>query len=71
MVIIGNKLILMYLIEIFVRQKFNDFIFCPGHQLEIITNYFISQMKNIKIISKDKKNLKIFFDSKVIKFNGD
>ena len=70
MVKIGNKPILMHLIETFVRQGFNDFIFCLGHKSETITNYFISQSNKIKIISKDKKNLKILFNSKGIKFNG-
>ncbi len=58
MVKIGNKPILMHLIETFVRQGFNDFIFCLGHKSETITNYFISQSKKIKIISKNKKKFK-------------
>jgi glucose-1-phosphate cytidylyltransferase len=71
MIRIGNKPILMHLIETFVRQGFDDFVFCLGHKSETIINYFISQKKNVKIIFKDKKNLKILFNSKGIKFNGD
>jgi glucose-1-phosphate cytidylyltransferase len=63
MIRIGNKPILMHLIETFVRQGFDDFVFCLGHKSETIINYFISQKKNVKIIFKDKKNLRILFNS--------
>jgi len=70
MVRIGDKPILMHLIETFVRQGFDDFIFCLGYKSNTITDFFLSQKKNIKIISQDKKNLKILFNSKNIKFTG-
>tara|TARA_E500000178_G_C17018567_1_gene754232 strand:- start:1449 stop:2219 length:771 start_codon:yes stop_codon:yes gene_type:complete len=71
MVRIGNKPILMHLIETFVSQGFDEFVFCLGYKSNTITDFFTSQKKNIKIISKYKKNLKILFSSKTIKFKGD
>lgn len=70
MVRIGNKPILMHLIETFVRQGFNEFVFCLGYKSNTITDFFISQKKKIKIISNDKKNLKISYKSRNIKFIG-
>ena len=59
MVRIGNKPILMHLIETFVKQGFNEFVFCLGYKSNTITDFFTSQKKKIKIISNDKTNLKI------------
>ena len=70
MVRIGNKPILMHLIETFVRQGFEEFVFCLGYKSNTITDYFISQNKKIKIISNNKNNLKILYKSRNIKFIG-
>ena len=40
MVLIGNKPILMHIIENFVKQGFSEFVFCLGHKSETIINYF-------------------------------
>ena len=71
MVRIGGKPVLIHLIEIFVRQGFDEFIFCLGHKSNTIKDYFLSQRKKIKIISKNNKDLKISYNSKNLKFKGD
>ena len=47
MVLIGNKPILMHIIENFVKQGFSEFVFCLGHKSETIINYFLKQKKKI------------------------
>ena len=42
MVKIGNKPILMHIIENFCKQGFNKFIFCLGYKSESISNYFLT-----------------------------
>jgi len=70
MIRIGNKPILLHLIETFVKQGFNEFVFCLGYKYNTIIDYFTSQKKKIQIISKDKKNLKILYNSRNLKFTG-
>ena len=41
MIKIGNKPILIYIIENFIIQGFDEFVFCLGHKSETITNYFL------------------------------
>ena len=40
MIKIGSKPILIYIIENFILQGFDEFVFCLGHKSETITNYF-------------------------------
>tara|TARA_B100001057_G_scaffold239402_1_gene239652 strand:+ start:5184 stop:5429 length:246 start_codon:yes stop_codon:yes gene_type:complete len=55
MVKIGSKPILMYIIENFILQGYDDFVFCLGYKSETITNYFLKdKKKNIKVLSKKK-----------------
>ena len=56
MVKIGNKPILLHIIENFNRQGFDQFVICLGYKAETILNYFLkNNKKNTKIISKNKK----------------
>ena len=72
MVKIGNKPILMHIIENFVSQGFNEFVFCLGHKSETIINYFLKDKKNnSKIIKKTKKHITFFFKTNSINFKGD
>ena len=59
MVQIGSKPILMYIIENFVLQGYNDFVFCLGYKSETIINYFLKDKKKYKSVIKKKKNFKI------------
>ena len=43
MVKIGNKPILMYIIENFCRFGIDEFIFCLGYKSDTIINYFLKQ----------------------------
>ncbi len=45
MVKIGNKPILIHIVENFVSQGFNEFVFCLGHKSETIINYFLKEKK--------------------------
>ena len=70
MVEIGNKPILMHIIENFCRQNFKEFIFCLGHNSHTIINYFLNNKKNTKIIKKNKKIIKFMFNSNKLNFIG-
>ena len=60
MVMIGNKPILLHIVENFCKQGFDNFVFCLGFKSESITNFFLKKnKKKIKII-KNKKNIKVF-----------
>ena len=41
MVRIGNKPILMHIIQNYTDQGFHEFVFCLGHKSNIIINYFL------------------------------
>ncbi len=60
MVKIGNKPILIHLIETFVKQGFYDFVICTGHKYNSITNYFLFKNKK-KLSLKEMKNFKMGF----------
>ncbi len=71
MVKIGSKPILMYIIENFILQGYDDFVFCLGYKSETITNYFLKdKKKNIKVLSKKKNILKFQFKDNKKKFTG-
>ncbi len=72
MVRIGDKPILIHLIEIFIKQNINQFVLCLGHKSETIINYFLREKKkNISNIVKEKNiisfNLKL--NNKISKIN--
>tara|TARA_B100001175_G_scaffold302041_1_gene295728 strand:- start:30 stop:806 length:777 start_codon:yes stop_codon:yes gene_type:complete len=72
MVKIGNKPILIHIIENFVSQGFNEFVFCLGHKSETIINYFLKEKKkNCKIAKKSKKHIKFNYKTNSLKFEGD
>ena len=71
MVLIGNKPILMHIIENFVKQGFNEFVFCLGHKSETIINYFLKQKKKFtKINTKSANFISFEYKNKKIKFKG-
>ncbi len=71
MIKIGSKPILIYIVENFVFQGFNEFIFCLGHKSETIKNYFLKEKKKyVKILNRNKDNLKFQFENKQVKFIG-
>ena len=45
MVRIGNKPILIHLIESFFKQEIKEFVLCLGHKSETIINYFLIEKK--------------------------
>ena len=71
MVRIGNKPILMHLINFYYNQKITNFVFCLGYKSETIINYFLREnKKNIKIIFKKKNFIKFNFFSNNLNFTG-
>ena len=71
MVKIGNKPILMHIIENFCKQGFDNFIFCLGYKSESISSYFLNNNKRfIKNIKKTKNNIAFEFNKNKIKFKG-
>ena len=71
MVEIGNKPLLMHIIENFHSQGFKEFVFCLGFNSKSIINYFILNNKNkIKILSKSKKIIKFEFSNNIVEFTG-
>ena len=57
MVKIGNKTVLMHLIETFVFQGYKNFVLCMGYKHETIVSFF-TKKKNVNIISKKKTIIK-------------
>ena len=71
MVKIGNKPILMYIIENFCKQGFNNFVLCLGYKSETVINYFLKENKNfIKLIKKKNNNITFKFKKKKCSFIG-
>lgn len=71
MVRIGQNPILMHIINNYLAQGFNDFVFCLGHKSKTIIDYFLKENKNkIKILINEKKYIKFEFKNKKIKFIG-
>jgi len=71
MVRIGKKPILMHIIENYTNQGFNEFVFCLGHKSKTIINYFLKDNnKKIKIIKKEKENIKFLYNYNKINFVG-
>ena len=68
MVKIGNKPILLHIIENFNRQGFNQFVICLGYKAETILNYFLkNNKKNTRIISKNKNKIVLIFKKNNLK----
>ncbi len=70
MVKIGNKTVLMHLIETFVLQGYKNFVLCMGYKHETIVSFF-TKKKNVNIISKKKNNYKILYKTKDVRFTAD
>ena len=65
MVRIGRDPILMHIINNFIDQGFNDFVFCLGHKYNTIINYFLKENKNrVKILIMKKTYIKFEFKKK-------
>ena len=71
MIRIGPKPILMYIVQNYISQGYNDFVFCLGHKSNTIINYFIKEnKKKIKILEKKKNFIKFSYDFDKDKFIG-
>ena len=71
MIRIGPKPILMYIVQNYISQGYNDFVFCLGHKSNTIINYFIKENnKKIKILKKKKNIIKFSYDFDKDKFIG-
>ena len=71
MIRIGPKPILMYIVQNYISQGYNDFVFCLGHKSNTIINYFIKEnKKKIKILKKKKNIIKFSYDFDKDKFIG-
>ena len=56
MVKIGNFPILMHIVQSFVSQNYNEFVFCLGYKSESIIDYFKKEKsKFTEIITEEKK----------------
>ena len=72
MVKIGSKPILIHIVENFISQGFNDFVFCLGHKSKTVIDYFLKEKKkNCKIIKNSKKHIKFNYKSNSLEFRGD
>ena len=72
MVRIGNKPILIHIIENFYAQGFNKFVLCLGYNSKSIVNYFVNEKKNnVKVINRKSKSIKIRYKSKILNFEAD
>lgn len=60
MIRIGPKPILMHILENYLEQGFNDFVFCLGHKSNTITDYFLKEKKSRIKILKEKKIISNF-----------
>ena len=55
MIKIGSNPMLIYIVENYVLQGFDEFVFCLGHKSETIINYFLKEKKKyVKILDKKK-----------------
>ncbi len=71
MIKVGNKPILMHLVENFVSQKFNKFVFCLGYKSKSIIDYFLKDnKKNVKVINNKQDNIKFVYKKKNLRFEG-
>ena len=71
MIRIGPKPILMYIVQNYISQGYNDFVFCLGHKSNTIINYFIKEnKKKIKILEKKKNIIKFSYVFDKDKFIG-
>mgnify|MGYP000982530388 FL=1 len=71
MIRIGPKPILMHILENYLEQGFNDFVFCLGHKSNTITDYFLKEKKSrIKILKRKKNYLEFSYNNKHNKFVG-
>ena len=71
MVKIGSNPILMHIVKNFVKQGFNEFVFCLGYKSESIINFFTKQKKrSIHIIKKEKNYIKFRYNDRKISFIG-
>ena len=71
MVRIGKEPILMHIIENYTKQGINEFVFCLGYKFNTIINYFVKENKNkVKVIKKDKENIKFSYSYNRISFVG-
>ena len=71
MVRIGQKPILIHIINNYIDQGFSDFVFCLGHKYDTINNYFLKENKNnIKILAKSKTYIKFEIKNKKKEFIG-
>ena len=71
MIRIGTKPILMYIVQNYISQGYNEFVFCLGHKSNTIINYFIKENnKKIKILEKKKNIIKFSYDFDKDKFIG-
>lgn len=61
MIRIGNKPILLHLVETFVKQGFNEFVICTGFKSDSITNFFLKKKNKIKLIKKQKRLIRITY----------
>lgn len=70
MVRIGNKPILIHLIESFFKQSITEFVLCLGYKSETIKDYFLKEKKNfIKNVVKDKKKISFDYKSQFLDVN--
>ena len=71
MVRIGSSPILMHIIENYISQGYNDFVFCLGHKSNTIINYFLKEKKTkIKILKNEKSHIKFLYTSGKYRFEG-
>ena len=71
MVRIGKEPILMHIIQNYIKQNIDEFVFCLGHKSNTINNYFLKEnKKKVKIIKKEKENIKFVYAFNKIKFIG-
>jgi len=67
MVRIGPEPILMHIVKNYIKQGYNDFVFCLGHKSNTIINYFLKEnKKRIIVLEKNKNVIKFSYN-----FNGD
>ncbi len=69
MVEIGNKPMLMHIIENFCKQNFNEFVICLGHKGKTIIDYFLKEnQSSTQILKKKRDNIYIKFKSRKLNF---